>query len=598
MFPPPKIPWQLTGNHWIALPCIHPADGSIHAIGAIHRGLRGAVEFAGDPNFGHGLEMGGEPLLRLSIAVNGEAVDLAAARMAWERIAEWVPTFNASLGEIVVRGTLFAPFGRGAEAPGFVYAVAFENRSGRPVEIDFVPHGTFAVRQHRIVTARPFDDENVAAVHDDVVTLTGASPVTGISLVLAAEGGEAAIDRREDGSATWSITQRLVVPPGERVETAVYAALGPERDGAAATLQLLRRRGWRSLLETTQTALGKLEQSTNVPPSDRLVNRHLMFAYFYSVARAIDDAQVYIVRTRAPWNAHGVTIRDWDALMWTIPAVQVADAELARELILRVCEVHGYAPGRGVNYLDGAPFCAGFSLDSVAAYPIAVDRYIQQTGDDHIVEEPALAETLYAAHEDIVARQHATIPLFATEVTPSGAAAALPYTLHGNAIVAAALDVFRQTLDEKTAEKVEQGSVVRTALVRHLMVDTQEPCASLAAAADLQGAVSLADDAVGSAYWLPVYEALARDNATYRCTVKTLDGAERPIAVATECARLIGPNAATVLESLRRVIMDNGVAAEYVDEHGHAVGNGGDAALSGLIAYTVWYAVHTLGVRM
>ena len=28
--PPPTVPWQITGNHWLALPCIHPADASIH----------------------------------------------------------------------------------------------------------------------------------------------------------------------------------------------------------------------------------------------------------------------------------------------------------------------------------------------------------------------------------------------------------------------------------------------------------------------------------------------------------------------------------------------------------------------------------------
>src|SRR5581483_8740914 len=42
--PPPSIPWQLTGNHWLALPCIHPADASIHAVGLLHRGARAAIE--------------------------------------------------------------------------------------------------------------------------------------------------------------------------------------------------------------------------------------------------------------------------------------------------------------------------------------------------------------------------------------------------------------------------------------------------------------------------------------------------------------------------------------------------------------------------
>ena len=35
LLPPPRIPWQITGNHWIALPCIHPIDASVHALGVL-----------------------------------------------------------------------------------------------------------------------------------------------------------------------------------------------------------------------------------------------------------------------------------------------------------------------------------------------------------------------------------------------------------------------------------------------------------------------------------------------------------------------------------------------------------------------------------
>ena len=93
---------------------------------------------------------------------------------------------------------------------------------------------------------------------------------------------------------------------------------------------------------------------------------------------------------RAPWNARGLTVRDWEALMWTLPAVQLGDPGLARELLLRACELHGYAPGQGVHYLDGTLFEPGFSLDGAAAYAVATDRYVRDTNDDQVVDEPAL----------------------------------------------------------------------------------------------------------------------------------------------------------------------------------------------------------------
>jgi hypothetical protein len=59
----------------------------------------------------------------------------------------------------------------------------------------------------------------------------------------------------------------------------------------------------------------------------------------------------------------------------------------------------------------------------------------------------------------------------------------------------------------------------------------------------------------------------------------------------------MGPDASDVLQWLRRAPLDHGHAAEVVDADGRAVINGGDATLSGLLAWSVWYAVHALGVR-
>ena len=61
---------------------------------------------------------------------------------------------------------------------------------------------------------------------------------------------------------------------------------------------------------------------------------------------------------------------------------------------------------------------------------------------------------------------------------------------------------------------------------------------------------------------------------------------------------LIGPNTTEVLDWLRRAPLDAGVAAEFVDGSGRATGNGGDAVLSGMVAYMSWYAVHALGAKL
>ena len=587
---PPTIPWQLTGNHWLALPCIHPASGAIHAVGVLHRGARAAVEFAGAADFVQGA---GPALLRPAVRVNGEEKQLATEGIAWERALEWLPTFTCKIGDLVLRGTVFAPFGRDADIAGAVYVIAVENRGNRSHAVDIALDGVLGHRQQRVRTARTYDDAHRAAVEGGVVMLEGAALPGVVALAVAADG-DATIELHDGAIPRFSLSCARTVEPGARVEVAFYLGAGPERDGANATMRMLRRRGWRALLAATRDALAAMEQSTGSDAIDRVVMRHLTFAYFYGVGRALDDAHFYVVRSRAPWNGRGVTVRDWEALMWTLPAVQLADPLLGRELLLRICEVHGYAPGQGTHYLDGTLFEPGFLLEGIAAYPIAIDRYIRDTADDHVVDEPVITDALYGAQDDLRARRDESVPLYATDVTLGGETATHPYTLHGNATVALALEVLRRTLDEEAAKEVADPDAVRAAVRRHLVTEKGgKP--SFASATDLAGHTTAADDPNASALWLPLYELATRDESIYRRTVKGLGATPRFLV--EQCARLIGPESAQAQQWLREAPMDHGRAAEEVDAEGRAIGNGGDAALSGLVAYALWYARHAYGAR-
>jgi hypothetical protein len=123
----------------------------------------------------------------------------------------------------------------------------------------------------------------------------------------------------------------------------------------------------------------------------------------------------------------------------------------------------------------------------------------------------------------------------------------------------------------------------------------------LATAIDLAGGTSLDDDAVGTLLWLPMHEALDRDDSLFRRTARAIRATEAPSEAPRPLlpliAGLLGPEAQEVVGWLRRAPLDNGIAAELVDGEGRAVGNGGDAALAGLLAHTIWYASHALGVR-
>ena len=146
---------------------------------------------------------------------------------------------------------------------------------------------------------------------------------------------------------------------------------------------------------------------------------------------------------------------------------------------------------------------------------------------------------------------------------------------------------------------MQNAEAVRAAILRQFASDKDAARSILCTATDIAGGTSMQDDPVGSAYWIPLYHMLSRDDSIYRRTVRRLEAppTERgSVNLSARCATLIGPDAARTMEWLRRADLDGGLAAEFVDEDGAAVGNGGDASLSALVAYSVWYAVSVLGI--
>ncbi|HSA57402.1 MAG TPA: hypothetical protein VLE53_16950, partial [Gemmatimonadaceae bacterium] len=313
--PIPAVPWQITGNHWVAVPCIHPADGAIHALGVLHRGSRAAVELAGAPDFVNGR---GPALARPTLEVDGAPIALADSTLAWERVSAWLPTFTATIGTVLVRATIFAPYGRDADTAGIVYAIVLENRGTADVRVSVGLEGELGHRQLRVRTPRPFADAHVARQGESNAVILSGNALPGVVALAIAADGEAAIALPDEGKgrARYEIRRQLRAPAGGKAETAFYLALGPEGDGAEATTGVMRRRGWRMLLSATRDAIASLEQSSGHDAVDRLLNRNLLLAYFYSVGRALDDAHFYLVRTRAPWHSRGVTVREWEALTW------------------------------------------------------------------------------------------------------------------------------------------------------------------------------------------------------------------------------------------------------------------------------------------
>ena len=395
---------------------------------------------------------------------------------------------------------------------------------------------------------------------------------------------------------TESFTLRRVVrvAPGAREQVAFYIAVGPERDGAEATARVLRRRGWRELLVVDARRAAVSCEQTHGQRSDRSARSIAICSSRTSTpsdARSTTRTTISCARARRGTGTASPCATGKRST-WTIPAVQLADAPLARELLLRMCELHGYAPGRGVHYLDGTLFEPGFTLEGVAAYrarrPIATSA---TRATIEIVDEPVLADTLYLAADDLdgaTRRARSAVLDRGESVRRAGgasvhAARATPSSRRRSTSCAA-----RSTRRRRAT--VEDPDAVRAAIRRHFVIERDGKATLRVGRSISPAATSLDDDPSASALLAPD---LRGGRATGLDVSPHGEGDRRRAALARAAVRAAhrprrdgrAAVAASRAARRRRRRGDRG------RRRSARSANGGDASLSGLLAWTVWYAV-------
>ncbi|MBX6362846.1 MAG: glycoside hydrolase family 125 protein [Gemmatimonadetes bacterium] len=611
--------WELTGNHAVAFPAISPKDGGIARVNVLHRASAGLVEWVGGED---------APLLAPRFRVDGEAV--RAASLEWERLDQWIPRFHASLGDgLHVRGTLVAPAGHEPARRGAVYAFEVENRGGGAREVEVALEGVWLRTLRLVATARAFGRENLAwRAGPGLVLETGDGAGPALAIVggggedggyVARRGpleveGETEVRAPNGEPITLRVARRLRVAAGRRSTAAFFLGVGAERDGALATALTLRRIGPTELLRAGRLELARLTRKPAAREHVALFTRNLLFNYFFAVARAVDDDRFYPLVSRSPFAPASAVFREREALLWSLPAITLADPPLGRELLLRCFEQFAHRAGESVHYVDGGVLAPGLALDGLCAYVVALDRYVRDAKDDTILDEPVVQDVLREVDDLLFSRLHPEIYLASTDVLPSGDAADHPYVTYDNACVRAFCDALPRVWvaadGEAPARMAGGAEEVAAAVWQHCTVEA-EGVSLLAWSVDLEGEAAVYDDPGGSLALLPYLGFCDVDDPLWRNTLEFLRSSRYPFwlgdqpfpgvgarrhprhcALAALCADLLGPRLEDALALLARLPLDGGLACEAYDPRTGAAAVGRHhAALAGFLAWSLWAAL-------
>jgi len=606
-------PTELTGNHYLFLPDVRTDDAALGSVTALHRGLGGVLAWHG----------GEEPLLRPVIREDGAPLDLG--RLRWERLDRWLPRFQAAgprgLG---VTGTVCAPGAWGGEVRGAVYLLELDNQAHQDREMEVCLDVRWVEARLGVQHDRALDLPRRLLRHVEggaLVLEVGSGAGGGAALALAGpagtsflvDGAELAAGQERSATGGQALAGSLSVPvrvrARARVSVAFHLAVAPERDGAAAGTRRLRRIGAAELVRHARLELTSLLRAPRQGEWAGVLNRNLLLAYYGTVARALDDDRPYLVAGRDPGAGPSGVFTERDGLLWTLPAISLLDAPLAREAMLSALELHAQRAGQGVRYMDGGLLAPGLSTASAALWPVAIERYARDTGDTSLFEDPLVQELLRDLDGMLAARLHPEIFLAGTETLLSGQEADHPFAILDNALLAAAADAMdrlrRPTEGEPPARLHGAGEEIRAAVWQHGTVPVAGE-AVLASSVDLEGAAAVYDDPDASLALLPELGFCDPEDPVWSASMAFLRGADYelwseagPVAalarrdrpaegrLAAVCADLLGPRRAEALRALAALRAPDGFAREAYDPAtGELVGSP-RPALAGLLGWTL-----------
>lgn len=579
-----------TGSEQVSLPRVNEINAGVEDLTFLHMASRGLIDLRGGQL---------EPLLRPFVAQQGVEAELGG--FEWSRLGYWYPRFAARAGALGLEGVILTPVGE----RGFGYRLRLTNNGAETVETAFGLRGQTGSAWHCVNVDKPIE----GALNCYVSGWSGLpvfEQMCGVPLFALAPicEGKCRAEFEPAGEGwLWRLERTVRLAPGESAEFTAWWGLGLEEVSAVTSARELQRRGWDWELRRSLAWLAQRSLDLGDEALTRLYNTNLFFCIFFSTGRTLDTEELVLVTSRSPRYYVSAAYWDRDSLLWSFPAVLDADAALAREML-------GYVFGRqrrniGVHsrFIDGTVLEPGFELDELMAPVLALERYVDATGDRSVLADPDVLRGIDGILKKLDAERAEDCELYETFLQPTDDERVYPYITYDNVLVWRALRALGRLFERP--ELTERAERVRRAIYDNCIFD-----GAFAWSVDLAGGHDVYDEPPGSLLLLPYYGFCAWDDPVYLKTAEMIRSPDYAYSFAgCEIAEIGCPHAphpwllsignsllcgrsGEALEHLRRTRLDNGIACESVDEHtGECTTGEAFATCAGFICHALRRAI-------
>lgn len=587
-----------TGNDYVALPTI-AEDGSVESMNYLSMRDRGIIEWTG------------EPFLKPLLMIDGERV--AFTDLKWRREHYWIPTFEMSHGDLEIRVKYVAPM----DAKGWFLRYELRQAPGSkevPADVRVGIEGHFGQLLHSINESKPIEGTHkiYKSLWNDGWVFDFRTGVTMNSFAFITAGGFTA-QQVDHASRRYTFEKQIQwreVPGGREATVDMFMGVGFEEVGATTqAIHLLRETG-DHLIQALESWLVDRVQPHQDPHLMSLLNLNQFFNYFYATGYTLDTEERVLCTSRSPRYYVSAAYWDRDSLIWSFPALLVTEPRTAREALDYVFGRQMRNIGIHSRYIDGTVLEPGFELDELCAPLLAIDMYLERTGDWAYAERQSVRDGVAHIVDRLVSWKHPSIDLFGTFLMPTDDMRRYPYLTYNNVLVWRILGVLERlyTYWGKDAEATwakELRIKVREAVNAHLTME-EDGRRFYAWSSDLQGHHDFYDEPPGSLTLLSYYGFVDAGDAVFRNTVERLyhedfphyfngtafeelgcSHADHPWVLAI-CNSLLNGREEQAMELLRRTNMDNGIACESIDE------NTGEWVTGAHFATCAGFLVHAL----
>lgn len=579
-----------TGSEQVSLPRVNEINAGVEDLTFLHMASRGLIDLRGGQL---------EPLMRPFVAQQGVEAELGG--FEWSRLGYWYPRFAARAGALGLEGVILAPVGE----RGFGYRLRLTNNGAETVEASFGLRGQTGSAWHCVNVDKPIE----GALNCYVSGWSGLpvfEQMCGVPLFALAPicEGECRAEFELAGEGwLWRIERTVRLAPGESAEFTAWWGLGLEEVSAVTSARELQRRGWDWELRRSLAWLAQRSLDLGDEALTRLYNTNLFFCIFFSTGRTLDTEELVLVTSRSPRYYVSASYWDRDSLLWSFPAVLDADADLAREMLDYVFGRQRRNIGVHSRFIDGTVLEPGFELDELMAPVLALERYVDATGDRSVLADPDVLRGIDGILKKLDAERAEGCELYETFLQPTDDERVYPYITYDNVLVWRALRALGRLFERP--ELTERAERVRRAIYDNCIFD-----GAFAWSVDLAGGHDVYDEPPGSLLLLPYYGFCAWDDPVFLKTAAMIRSPDYAYSFAgCEIAEIGCPHAphpwllsignsllcgrsGEALEHLRRTRLDNGIACESVDEHtGECTTGEAFATCAGFICHALRRAI-------